>query len=129
MGCTSFASVSLTDVNLYVCAQALVLSETVVLPFRDDVRSKIGHLSGDRLELRAGGQSLQQQFREQVTTFRNHAQHTALANPCMLAALGIPNPRLLQVDHPGSDRSLLVIRPDLADETSACVAAGAPPSP
>lgn len=48
------------------CAQALVLSETVLLPFRDDVRAKIGHLSGDRLELRAGGRALQQQFMEQV---------------------------------------------------------------
>jgi hypothetical protein len=46
--------------------QVLVLSETVMLKWREDVLSKIGHLTGDRLELRSGGIQAQQQFAFQV---------------------------------------------------------------
>jgi hypothetical protein len=60
-----------------VCAswQVLVLTETVMMDFQDDVRAKIGHLSGPRLELRAGGRALQQAFMREVgTDFTNIVQ-------------------------------------------------------
>ena len=47
----------------------LALSETLMLDFQDDVRAKIGHLSGPRLELRAGGRALQQAFLGEVISF------------------------------------------------------------
>ena len=43
-----------------------MLAETVMLGFRGDVAAKIGHLTGPRLELRAGGRSAQQRFMQEA---------------------------------------------------------------
>lgn len=49
-----------------VIMQVLVLSETIMLKWREDVLSKIGHLTGERLELRSGGLAAQLRFMSQV---------------------------------------------------------------
>ena len=46
-----------------------MLAETVMLDFRQDVAAKIGHLTGPRLELRAGGRAAQQRFMREVRPF------------------------------------------------------------
>ena len=58
-GCCCWISLSATR-------QVLVLAETVMMDFREDVRAKIGHLSGPRLQLRDGGRALQQAFADEV---------------------------------------------------------------
>ncbi len=57
-----------TEGSCVLLRQVLVLSETVMMPWRDEqARAMLAHTTGERLTLRSGGLAAQQAFLSEVS--------------------------------------------------------------